>query len=141
MPRSAAWLLATLALALVLSACVSPQGAPIEECGPDFQADVTETPATITGPARTISIQCYRVIAERRLEIGFVMPPGPECFAVDHVDVIEDAESLSLELRIGPIRNPLGGACPEVEFVWATPVELNRLYDGRQVLDASRLGE
>lgn len=134
-------MLALLAiLALVAAGCVVPQGAPVDECAPAWEPDVAEAPGTITGPAQTIPISCYRVDAERRIEIGFAMPPGPECYAVDLVDVIEDAEAVSLELRIGPIRNPLGGACPDEEFVWSVPVELNRPIEGRRVLDASRLG-
>jgi hypothetical protein len=124
-------------LAAVLAACVSPQGAPVPECGPDWEPVIVDGPSTITGAARTISVECYRVTGENRIEVGVLMPPGPECYAVDLVDVVEDDEAISLEVRIGESRSPLIGACPEEELAWSVTVELNRAVDDRRVLDAS----
>jgi hypothetical protein len=127
-----------VALALMLLvACVAPHGAPIEECGPGWEPDIVDGPPGTTGFPFTLSIECYTVIAERRLQVGFFMPPGPECYAVSVVEVIEDGDAISLEVRVAEARSPLTGACPPDELAWNATVELNQPIDGRRVLDAS----
>lgn len=130
------WVLA-MALAICLAGCVTPQGGAVSECGPDWEPVVLDGPSTITSPARTISIECYRVVREQRIEVGVLMPPGPECHAIDHVEIIENDEAVSLEVRIGRAASPLIGACPEEELPWGATVELNAPVAGRRVLDAS----
>jgi hypothetical protein len=130
--------LATAALlVLLLAGCVSPHGAPIQECGPEWEPAIVDGPPGTTGFPFTVSIECYTVIAERRLQVGFFMPPGPECYAVGVVEVIEDGEAISLEVRVAESRSPLAGACPPEELAWSATVELNRPVEGRRVLDAS----
>lgn len=129
---------AGVALLLALAACVTPRGAEVPECDPSWEPMVVAGASHVTGAVETISIECYRVIAEQRLEVGVLMPPGPECYAVNAVEVIEDDDAISLEVRIGTIRNPLGGACPPDASSWGIPVELNGRAEGRRVLDASR---
>lgn len=130
-----------LIAALVLAGCIVPSGGPIPSCGDDWQPTTVEGGTVVTGNLQTLPIECYRVTAERRLELGILMPPGPDCYAVDYVEVVEDAEAVSLEVRIGTISNPLGGACPPESFPWGVPVELNQPIGERRILDASRVGD
>jgi hypothetical protein len=124
-------------LGAALTGCATAQGAPVPECGPDWEPVIVNGPDTITGPARTIAAECYRVTAENRIEVGVLMPPGPECYAVDLVEVIESDEAVSLEVRIGESRSPVAGACPDEELAWSVTVEFNGPIEGRRVLDAS----
>lgn len=121
--------------ALLLAGCATPQGTPVPECAGDWEPVFQATPRAMTDRPRSIPVECYRVTGRSRIEVGFVMPPGPECFAVESVEVIESPEAVSLELRVGGIIDPLG-ACPEQELPWSVLVELNSPIEGREVLDA-----
>ncbi|MBW3612885.1 MAG: hypothetical protein KY392_03375 [Chloroflexi bacterium] len=124
-------------LLIGLSACVAPAGAPVPECDRSWEPVVVDGGGVVTGNLDTIAIDCYQVTGERRLQVGVTMPPGPECYAVDFVEVIEDDEAISLEVRIGTINNPLGGVCPPEAFAWGVLVELNEPVADRRVLDAA----
>lgn len=126
---------AVAVLALLLAACVSPQGTPIPLCADDFEPVLSARPRAMTDRPESIPIECYRITGNARLEVGFIMPPGPECHAVESVEVVEGPDAVSLELRVGGIIDPLG-ACPEEELPWSVLVELNGPIEGREVLDA-----
>jgi hypothetical protein len=123
------------ALATLVAGCAAPQGTPVPECASDFAPVFEATPRAMTDRPESIPIECYRITGNARIEVGFVMPPGPECFAVESVEVTESADAVSLELRVGGIIDPLG-ACPEQELLWSVLVELNSPIEGREVLDA-----
>lgn len=123
------------ALVLLLSGCAAPQGTPVPMCASDFEPVFQATPRAMTDRPESIAIDCYRVTGDARIEVGFTMPPGPDCFAVESVEVIESPQAVSLELRVGGIIDPLG-ACPEQELPWSVLVELNSPIEGREVLDA-----
>ena len=125
-----------LAVGALLAACAQPQGTPLPECGPDWEPVIVDGPPRPVELPHPIPIECYRVVAEQRLEIGFLMPPGPECHAVELIEVIEDDAAISVELRIGRESNPLG-ACPQEPLAWGATVELNRPVEDRTVLDAA----
>ncbi|HSK93451.1 MAG TPA: hypothetical protein VLA76_05270 [Candidatus Angelobacter sp.] len=137
---SARRVIPALVAVLLLVGCITPFGGPVVECGEDWQPTTVEGGTVVTGNLETLPIECYRVTGERRLEVGILMPPGPDCYAVDYVEVIEDGEAVSLEVRIGTVANPLGGACPPESFSWGVPVELNGPVEGRRILDASNVG-
>lgn len=118
------------------TACVSPHGAPVGPCGPEWDPVIVDGPHRPTELARSVAVECYRVVAERRIEVGFLMPPGPDCYALEAVEVIESDEAISLEVRIGRETAPLG-SCPDERLPWGATVELNGPAEGRQVLDAS----
>lgn len=126
-----------LFIALLLAGCVTPEGAPVPECGPDWEPEIVDGPPGTTGFPESVPIECYLPIAEHRIQVGFFMPPGPTCYAIDAVEVIEDDEAFSLLVRVAEARSPFGGACPPEELAWGATVELNRPVAGRRVLDAS----
>lgn len=123
-----------LALALALTGCLSPQGTPVPMCASDFEPIFQATPRAMTDRPESIPVECYRITGNARIEVGFIMPPGPQCFAVESVEVVESADAVSLELRVGGIIDPLG-ACPQQELLWSVLVELNTPIEGREVLD------
>ena len=122
-------------LILALAACASPQGTPVPVCSSDFEPVFSATPRAMTDRPDSIPVECYRITGNARIEVGFLMPPGPDCFAVESVEVVESADAVSLELRVGGIIDPLG-ACPEQALLWSVLVELNTPIEGREVLDA-----
>lgn len=133
MLRRSAPMLAVLLLGM--AACASPQGTPVPECVADFEPVFAATPRAMTDRPESIPVECYRITGDARIEVGFVMPPGPQCFAVESVEVVESPDAVSVELRVGGIIDPLG-PCPEQELPWSVLVELNTPIEGREVLDA-----
>lgn len=121
-------------LLFVLAGCVAPQGTPVPLCASDFEPVLQATPRAMTDRPQSIPVECYRVTGNARIEVGFLMPPGPDCFAVESVEVVESPDAVSLELRVGGIIDPLG-ACPAEELPWSVLVELNAPIEGREVLD------
>lgn len=122
-------------LLLVLAGCVAPQGTPVPICSRDFEPVFQATPRAMTDRPQSIPVECYRITGTARVEVGFIMPAGPQCHAVESMEVVESSDAVSLELRVGGIIDPLG-ACPEQELLWSVLVELNGPIDGREVLDA-----
>lgn len=133
--RHAHPLLASLASLAILAGCVTPQGSPVPPCGEEFEAVLQGDPRAMTNQPQSIPVECYRIIGNARIEVGFLMPPGPQCYEVESVEVVESTDAVSLELRVGGVSDPLG-ACPEEELPWSVLVELNGPIEGRQVLDA-----
>lgn len=119
---------------LALAGCVAPQGTPVPECGADFAPVLEGTPRAMTDRPESIPIECYRVTGDARIEVGFRMPPGPQCYQVESVEVTESGDAVSLELRVGGIIDRLG-ACPEEELLWSVLVVLNDPVGDREVLD------
>ena len=125
-------------LTVLATGCATPVGGRVDECASDVEPVGIAAPEPGVQAPETIRLDCYRVVRDSRIEVLFDMPPGPDCHGVSIVDAVESADAVSVELRVGPLVNPLGGACPETESVWAVQVELNRPLDGRPVLDRSR---
>jgi hypothetical protein len=124
-------------LLLALAGCAAPVvGTPIEACGDGWEPLISADPQAMTDRPQTIPIECYTVTGTSRLELGFLMPAGPDCFDVDLVEVIESGEAVSLELRVGGIADRLG-ACPSEEIPWSVLVELNAPVGDRQILDVA----
>jgi len=122
-------------LVLLLAGCATPQGTPVAICADDFEPVFQARPRAMTDRPQSIPVECYRVTGNARIEVGFIMPPGPQCYAVESVEVVESPDAVSLELRVGGIIDPLG-ACPEQELTWSVLVELNTPIEGREVFDA-----
>lgn len=121
-------------LVLLLAGCATPRGTPVPLCAGDFEPVFQATPRAMTDRPESIPVECYRITGNARIEVGFFMPPGPDCFAVESVEVVESSDAVSIELRVGGIIDPLG-ACPEQELLWGVLVELNTPIEGREVLD------
>ena len=129
---------ALLGLALAASGCAVAVGGPLDECAAGVEPVGIAVPESGVQAPETVSLECYRVVRDSRIEVLFTMPPGPDCHGVSVVDAVESADAVSIELQIGKLANPIGGACPEEPMLRAVQVELNGAIEGRQVLDASR---
>lgn len=126
------------ALAVVLlAACATPTGDAVPDCDGTWREveSVIVTPAA--GETRVVSIECMRRIDQNRVRIGFEMPPGPTCFSLAAVDVVEAADAVSFTLRVAPNHDPTAGACPEQATRRATEVDLQAPVAERQLLDGS----
>ena len=127
-------------LLVTLAGCAAPVvGTPIELCDDRWEALLAADPQAMTNQPQTIPIECYTVTGTSRLELGFLMPAGPDCFGVELVEVIESSEAVSLELRVGGVADRLG-ACPREEIPWSVLVELNAPVGDRQILDVAPPG-
>jgi hypothetical protein len=124
------------ALVVSLAGCATPQGTPIEVCDEDWEPLFAADPRAMTDRPETIPIECYTVTGSSRLELGFLMPPGPDCFGVELVEVIESSDAVSLELRVGGVADRLG-ACPPDPLPWSVLVELNGPVGDRAILDVA----
>lgn len=131
-PPTAVRLLAPLLL--LLAGCTTPQGTPVPICASDFEPVFQARPRAMTDRPQSIPVACYRITGNARIEVGFLMPPGPDCFDVESVETVESPDAVSLEVRVGGVIDPLG-ACPERELLWSVLVELNGPIEGREVLD------
>ncbi len=136
--NAAARTAAAAALLVLLAGCANPVGGALEECDPALEPAGILAPEPGVQTADTIAMECYRPVRDSRIEVLFTMPPGPTCHGVSLVDAVESGEAISVELRVGALVNPLAGACPEVETLWAVQVELNGPIGDRQVLDRAQ---
>ena len=118
-------------LSVALAACASPTGAERSGCGPDWlevEAVVTQRGGDDEQP---IPIDCVHEIGNRRVRIGFVVPPGPECHQLARVDLVESADAVAITL-IGAVNDdPAAGACPDEARRAVTEVDLAAPLDDR----------
>ena len=127
----------TAVLALALAACASPAGTERSGCGPewlDVPSVLTEPDGTDGGP---IAIECMQQIRNRRVRIGFTLPPGPSCHQLARVELVESADAVAITLIGGVNDDPAAGACPEEPRPAATEVDLAAPLDERTLLDGS----
>ena len=78
---------AAIAVLLFLAACAMPTGVAVEECNTSWRGI---DPLIATGAAadqQTIPISCIRTVDEKRISIGFEMPPGPDCYELASIDL------------------------------------------------------
>jgi hypothetical protein len=124
-----------LGVVLLLAACALPAGAAVPECDGSWREveSVIVTPAA--GDTRVAAIECMRRIDRNRVRIGFEMPPGPACFSLAAVDVVEAADAVSFTLTVAADDDPTAGACPEQPRRTATEVDLQAPVADRALLD------
>lgn len=124
-------------LALLLAACSTPTGVAVDECNTSWRG---LDPRIVTGGAgegQSVPIACMRRIDERRISIGFEMPPGPDCFELAAIELEESADAAAVTLVVSPI-DDVGGSCPEEPVRTVTEVDLQSPVGDRTLLDGSR---
>jgi hypothetical protein len=128
---------AAAALALVMAACGVPSGAERTGCGPDW----SEAEVHVTRPGGTDSqpmpIACMHQVANRRIRVGFLLPPGPDCLRLHRVQLSESADAVAITLIGAVSDDPPAGACPSEEVQAITEVDLAAPLDHRTLLDGS----
>ena len=124
-------------MVLLLAACAMPAGSEVEACDGTWR-DV-ESRAVTPGAERpqVVPIACMRQVDDRRVRIGFMLPPGPSCHRLSSVDVVESADAVSITLSVSPDDNPAAGACPEQPMRVATEIDVQAAVAERTLLDGS----
>jgi hypothetical protein len=128
---------AALIALLLLAACVQPSGAAVDECNTSWRG---LEPRITTGEARErqpVPITCMLVIDERRVAIGFEMPPGPDCYELATIELKESADAVAMTLEVALLED-VGGSCPEEPLRMVTEVDLQSPVGDRALLDGSR---
>ena len=124
-------------LALVLVACGSPSGEDVEVCNTSWRGLEPRITTGATGERQPVPIACMLRIDERRIIIGFEMPPGPDCYELAAVDLEESADVAAVTLLVSRQENA-GGACPTEPARTVTEVDFQSPVGDRALLDGSR---
>jgi len=125
--------------ALLLTACAAPAGAPVEvECDASWRFIESHILMELDGERQTVPIECIRRNGLRRIRIGFMMPPGPSCFGLAGIEVVESGDAVSITLVVARNDDPLAGACANEPTRAATEIELQAPVADRSILDGSR---
>jgi hypothetical protein len=120
-------------LALLLAACVAPSGAAVEECNTSWRGLDSRIATGATGDRQEIPIACMRAIDERRISIGFELPPGPECYELAAIELNESADAVAVTLMASPV----AGTCSTEPARYVTEVDLQSPVRDRALLDGS----
>jgi hypothetical protein len=128
-----------LVLALLLAACATPAGRSVGDCDASWRdvESVVVRPGSGGTKTETVPIDCMRRVDQKRVRIGFSMPPGPACYTLSGVDVVEAADAVSIALWVTAIADPAAGACPEEATRTATEIDLEAPVADRSLLDGS----
>ena len=128
---------ASLAALLVLAGCASPTGSERTGCNAEW-LEVPSVATEVGGVAeQPLPIDCIEQIANRRVRIGFSLPPGPSCHVLARVELIESADAVSITLIGAVVDDPNAGACPDEARMVSTEVDLASPVDDRRLLDGS----
>ena len=124
-------------LALLLAACVNPSGVPVEECNTSWRGLEPLIVTGATADRQTIPIACIWPVDERRISVGFELPPGPDCYELAAIELEESADAVALTLAAS-IVDDVGGSCPSEPERRITEVDLQSPVGDRALLDGSR---
>jgi hypothetical protein len=126
-----------LLVALILAGCANVSGTPAETCDGTWRGVESIVAIPDDAEARPLPVTCIRQIDDKRIRIGFSMPPGPTCYVLDAVQVAESADSVSVRLMIRPNGDPAAGACADRPGRTTTEIDLQAPIADRQLLDAA----
>jgi len=126
-----------VAVLLVLGACAAPSGDERRGCNAEW-LDAPAVAATGTGvETDALEIACIERVANRRLQLGFTLPGGPDCHVLRRIELLESADAVSITL-IGAVNDdPNTGACPEEPRMVVTEMDLAAPVADRVLLDGS----
>jgi hypothetical protein len=127
---------ALLALAL-MAACASPSGVAVEECNTSWRGLEGRIVTGAAGERHAIPISCMLPIGERRIIIGFELPPGPDCYDLAAIDLEESADTVAVTLVVS-LQDNVGGSCPTEPVRTVTEIDLQSSVADRALLDGSR---
>ena len=128
---------AALAGLLLLAACAMPNGVAVEECNTSWRGIDPLITTGATADEHTIPISCMRTVDEKRISIGFEMPPGPDCYELASIGLVESADAVSVTLNVAGI-DDIGGSCSPEPVRFVTEVDLQSPVGDRTLLDGSR---
>ena len=124
-------------LGLLVAACASPAGMHVEECNTSWRGLESRIVSGGSGERQAVPIACMLRIDERRVIIGFEMPPGPDCYELSAVELEESADVAAVTLIVARQDN-VGGTCPTEPTRTVTEVDFQSPIGDRALLDGSR---
>ena len=128
---------AAIATLLLLGACSTPTGAERPVCEADWRDADAEIVQGTGVHEEVLPIECFEEVDDRRLRIGFSMPPGPDCHVLHSIDVVESADAVAVTL-VGAVNDdPNAGACAQEARKVATELDLQAPLGDRELLDGS----
>ena len=127
---------AALAAMLTLTACVTPSGVAVDLCNTSWRGLDPIIVSGTHGDPQSIPISCVSAIDDKRVSIGFEMPPGPDCYELSAIDLEESADAVAITLTVSRIED--GGACSTELVRSVTEIDLQSPVADRNLLDGSR---
>ena len=128
---------AAIAGLLLLAACAMPNGIAVEDCNTSWRGIDTLIATGASADQKPIPISCMRTVDEKRISIGFEMPPGPDCYELSSIELVESADAVSVSLFVSVI-DDIGGSCSPEPVRYVTEVDLQSPVADRTLLDGSR---
>jgi hypothetical protein len=128
--------MAALAALFCLAACTLPSGVAVDECNTSWRGLDARIVTTPRDDGQEIPIACMRRVDDRRISVGFEMPPGPDCYELSAIELVESADAVAVTLRVA--RTEDAGACPDEPLRAVTEVDLQAPVGDRSLLDGSR---
>lgn len=127
---------AVLALVIGLAGCAAPVGTERDVCAAEW-LDVTAVVARGGDGVgeRPLPIECMRKVALRRVEVGFSLPAGPDCWLLQRVELQESADAVSVRLIGAVDADPNVGACSDQPRRAQTEIDLQAPVGRRVLLD------
>lgn len=130
-----------LAAMLLLAGCTAADGVTAPECDSSWR-DVESLIVTDAGDSeRPVALDCIRQIDDRRIRIGFHLPPGPDCWVLSDYRLVESADAVSVSLLVARLDDPTAGACPPDERRVTTEIDLQAPVDDRELRDGGTVLE
>jgi hypothetical protein len=128
---------APAAALLLIAACTLPSGEAVDECNTSWQGLEPRIVSGAQADLEPIPIACIRQVDDERISIGFELPPGPDCYELAAVDLVESANAVSVTLLVA-LQDNVGGACPPEPVRTVTEIDLQSPVGDRELLDGSR---
>ena len=128
---------AAIAALLLLAACAMPTGVAVEECNTSWRGINALIATGTAADQQPIPIACMRPIDDKRISIGFEMPPGPDCYELASIELVESADAVAVTLFVSVI-DDIGGSCSPEPVRSVTEVDLQAPVGDRTLLDGSR---
>ena len=128
---------AAITALLVLAACAMPSGDAVEECNTSWRGIDALIATGATEDQQPIPIACMRPVDEKRISIGFELPPGPDCYQLASVELVESADAVAVTILVSVI-DDIGGSCSPEPVRSVTEVDLQSPVGERALLDGSR---
>jgi hypothetical protein len=127
---------AALAATLLLAACTAPSGVAVDECNTSWRGLDPQIVRGTAAERESVPIACILPIDDRRVMIGFELPPGPDCYELAAVELEESADAVAVTLAVSTIED-IGGSCPAEPIRTVTEVDLQSPVGDRILLDGS----
>jgi hypothetical protein len=124
-------------LVLLLAACARPSGVAVEECNTSWRGLEARIAIGADDDQMPVPIACIGPVDEQRIAIGFLMPPGPDCFELAAISLAESSDAVAVTLFVSPTAN-VEDSCPTVGERVVTEVDLQAPVGDRALLDGSR---